>query len=64
MKEHVHEKFVVVESNTIGDPGAVVVHFENASVALGAVMASVWLRLVTPLANAHTAIAFTFYRGL
>ena len=34
MEEHIHEKFVVVESNAIGDPWAVVIHFENTSVAL------------------------------
>ena len=64
MEEHIHEKFVVVESNAISDPWAVVVHLKDASVALGAVMASVWLCLVAPLADADTPIAFAFYGGL
>ena len=29
MEEHIHEELVVVESDTIGDPGAMMVHFGN-----------------------------------
>ena len=55
MEEHIHEELVVVESDTIGDPGAMMVHLEYALVALGAVMAPVWLGLEAPLANSYTA---------
>lgn len=53
MEEHANEELVVVEANTVGDPGAVMVHLQDASVALRAMMASVWLRLVAPLANSY-----------
>ena len=34
MEEHVHEEFVVVETDAVSDPRAVMVHLENASIAL------------------------------
>ena len=34
MEEHIHEEFVVVETDAISDPRAVMVYLENASVAL------------------------------
>ena len=34
MEEHVHEEFVVVETDAISDPRAVMVHLQNASIAL------------------------------
>ena len=34
MEEHVHEEFVVVETDAVSDPWAVMVHLENASIAL------------------------------
>ena len=54
MKEHGHEEFVVVETNTVCNPRAVMVHFENALVALRAMMAPLRLGPETPLANADT----------
>ena len=59
VEEHVHEEFVVVEADAVGDPGAMMVHLEDAAVALGAVMASVRFSLVTPLADSDAAVAFT-----
>lgn len=40
------------------------VHLEDASVALGAMMASVWLCLVAPLANTHATVALALNRSL
>ena len=34
MEEHSHEEFIVVEANAVCDPWAVMVHLENALVAL------------------------------
>ena len=64
MEEHIHEEFVVVETDAVCNPWAVMVHLENASVALGAVVAPVRLSLVAPLANADAAVALTLDRGL
>ena len=64
MEEHIHEEFVVIETDAVCNPWAVMVHLENASVALGAVVASVRLSLVAPLANADAAVALTLDRGL
>ena len=60
MKKHIEEEFVVVEADTIGNPGAVVIHFKHASVALGTVMAPIWLCFVAPLADSYSTIAFAF----
>lgn len=60
VEEHVHEEFVVVEADTVGNPRAVMVHLENASVALRTVMAPIWFRFVAPLTNAHAAVALPF----
>ena len=59
VEEHVHEELVVVEADAVGDPGAVMVHLQDATIALRAVMASVRLRLVTPLADTDATVAFT-----
>ena len=63
MEEHVKEELVIVEADAVGDPWAMVVHLEDAAIALGAVMAPVGLRLVAPLADTHTTIALAFNRG-
>ena len=55
MEEHAQEEFIVIETDTVGYPRTVVVHFEDASVALGAMMASVRLSFVAPLTNSYTA---------
>lgn len=60
---HAQEVFVVVKSDTVSDPGTMVVHLENASVALGAMVASIWLSLVAPLADSNTTIALLLYRN-
>ena len=62
MEEHVEEELVVVEADAVGDPWAMVVHLEDAAIALRAVMAPVGLRLVAPLADTHTTIALAFNR--
>ena len=59
MEEHVHKELVVVKADAVGYPGAVMVHLQNAAIALRAVMASVRLRLVTPLADTDATVAFT-----
>ena len=64
MEEHIHEELVVVESDTIGDPGAMMVHLEYALIALGAVMAPVGLGLVAPLADANTTVSLALDGGL
>ena len=64
MEEHVHEEFIVVEANAVGNPRAMMVHLENAAIALGAVMASVRLRLVAPLADTDASVALTLHRWL
>ena len=55
MEEHAQEEFIVIEADTIGYPRTMVVHFEYTSVALCAMMASVRLCFVTPLANPDTS---------
>ena len=64
VEEHVHEEFVVVEADAVGDPGAVMVHLQDASVALRAVVAPVGLRLVAPLADADASVALALHRRL
>jgi len=63
VKKHADEELVVVKSYTVRDPGTVVVHFQDAAVALAAVVASVGLGLETPLADAHTSKFFPFNRN-
>lgn len=64
MEEHVHEELVVVEADAVCDPGAVMVHLQDAAVALRAVMAPVGLGFVAPLAYTDATVAFTLDRGL
>ena len=64
VEEHVHEEFVVVEADAVSDPGAMMVHLEDAAIALRAVMAPVWLRLVAPLADTDASVALTLHRWL
>ena len=58
VEKHVHEELVVVETNAIGHPGAVMIHLEDAPVALGAVMAPVRFSFVAPLTDADTTVTF------
>lgn len=53
--DHAEKVLIVVKANAICHPGTVVVHLKHALVALGAVMAPVWLRFETPIAHAHAA---------
>ena len=64
MEEHVHEEFIVVETDTVGYPWAVMVHLKDAAIALRAVMAPIGFCLVTPLADTDTTVAFTLNRWL
>ena len=64
VEKHVHEELVVVESDAVGDPRAMVVHLENAPVALGTVVAPVRFRLVAPLTDANATVTFALNRGL
>ena len=57
VENHTQEVFVVVKSDTVSDPGTMVVHLENASIALGAMVATVWFSLVAPLADPHATVA-------
>ena len=59
VEKHVHEELVVVKADAIGDPRAVMVHLQDAAIALRAVMTPVRLRLVAPLADTDTTVAFT-----
>ena len=59
MEDHVHEELVVVETDAVCDPWAVMVHLQDAAVALGTVMTSIRLGLVAPLADADATQAFT-----
>lgn len=60
MEQHVQEKLVVIESNAICYPGAVMIHLEYASITLRAMVTSVGLCFETPLANTYTAKFFLF----
>ena len=64
VKQHVQEELIVVKADAVCHPGAVMVHLEDAAIALGAVMAPVGLSLVTPLANTHAAVSLPFNGGL
>ena len=55
MEEHAEEELIVVEADAVGHPGTVMVHLQDAPVALRAVMAAVWLCFVTPLADSNTS---------
>lgn len=61
VEDHAKEEFVVVKTDTVSDPWTMVVHLENAPVALRAMVASVWLSLVAPLAYPDAAVALLFY---
>ena len=63
VEKHIHEELVVVESDAVCDPWAVMIHLENASVTLRAVMASIGLCLVAPLTDANTTVSLAFHRG-
>lgn len=64
IEQHVEEVFVVVKSNAVGYPRAVVVHFQNAFVALAAMVTSIWLRSQTSLAHSNPSILFALKAGL
>ncbi len=40
VEEEQHEKFAITEAHAVGDPGAVVIHVQNAPLARRAVVAS------------------------
>ena len=51
MEEHVHEELIVVESDAVGNPRTMMVHLQDALVALRAVMTPLWLGVEAPLTN-------------
>jgi len=51
-----HEKFIVSESNTVVDPGTVVVHLEGAGLAHRAVVRSVWLYALALFTISHCTL--------
>ena len=60
IEDHAEEEFEIVEPDTVAYPGAVVVHFENAFVALRAVVASIGFCFETPAAHSNTTFLFGF----
>ena len=51
MEKHAQKELVVVESDAVGNPWAVMIHLEDAPIALRAMMASIRLCFIAPLAN-------------
>ena len=51
IEQYANEKLVVVKANTIGNPWTMVVHLENATVALGAMVGPVRFSFVAPVAD-------------
>ena len=64
IEEHVQKVLVVVEPDAVGYPWTVVIHLQNAFVALRAVMASVWLGAQTSLAHSNSTVLLAFERLL
>ena len=64
VEQHIHKELVVVESNAVSNPWTMMIHLKNASIALGAVMASVWLGLVAPLTDPDSAELLSLHRCL
>ena len=56
VEEEQDEELVVVESDTVVDPGTVVVHLEHARAAHGAVVRAVWLHARALLAVPHRTL--------
>ncbi len=64
VQKHVHKELVVVKADAVGHPRAVMVHLEDASVTLGAVVTPIRFRFVAPLTNADSSVTFALDRGL
>jgi hypothetical protein len=62
VKYHTEKVLVVQESNAVGDPRTVVIHFEDATVALRTVMTPIRLRFETPLTYPNAAKFLLLYR--
>lgn len=60
VEKHIQKELVVVETDAIGNPRTMMVHFQDASVALRAMVTSVRLRLEAPLTNSHATKLFLF----
>jgi hypothetical protein len=56
VEQHTNKVLVVVESYAVGNPGAVVVHLQNASITLRAVMTTVGLSFEAPMAYTYSSI--------
>jgi hypothetical protein len=62
-KQHVQKVLVVVKAYAVGNPGTVMVHLEDALVALRTVVSPVRLRTQTTLAHPHTSVLFLLERN-
>jgi hypothetical protein len=55
------KKLVVIESDAVGNPWTMMVHLEDAPVALRAMMASIRFCFIAPLANPDTTELLFLY---
>lgn len=60
IEKHVHEILVVIEADAVSNPGAMMIHFKNALIALRAMMASIGLCSKAALAHSYTTILLSF----
>ena len=60
VEDHAHKELVIVEADAVCDPWTMMIHFENAPVALGAVVTAVRLCFVAPLADADASELLSF----
>lgn len=63
IENHAKEKLVIVEANAVRYPWAMMVHFQNALIALRTVMSPVWLCFEAPCTHADAAKLFLFERN-
>jgi hypothetical protein len=64
VEQKIDEILIIVEANAIRDPGAMMIHFENASIALTAMVSSIGLGPQTPLTHSNTTHLFLFNREI
>jgi len=62
VKEHTDKILVVVETYAVGNPRAMVVHFQYALIALAAMVTAIRFAFQAPLAHANTTFIFPFNR--
>jgi hypothetical protein len=61
VEDHAQKVLVVKEADAVGNPGAMMVHLENTSIALRAVMTPVRFSLVAPLTDPYSSVPFLLY---